>query len=183
MSEILKASRRIYKDGNIRYNVESEPVEYITDNKIEFNFMWDTGAFISVLSVANFVRDTESVDYKRLVKSIEEDTECIDYNSVSGSGKGVLRKIKNLRINGLLIESFYFLLVKDVKRVVNGKEYYASVSLLGADFIDFCKYEHDVENDIIVNSFDNGKYSEYHDSYNYKGRNMIYTDLFTIEAV
>ena len=112
-----------------------------------------------------------------------EPTEYIDYNSVSGSGKGVLRKIKNLRINNLLIESFYFLLVKDVKRIVNGEEYYAGVSLLGADFIDFCKYEHDVENDIIVRSFDNGKYSEYHDSYSYKGKDMIYTDLFTIKAV
>ena len=145
--------------------------------------MWDTGAFVSVLSVANFVKNRDSEDYRRLEKSIDGDTEFIDYNSVSGSGKGVLRKIKNLRINGLLIDSFYFLLVKDVKRVVNGKEYYASVSLLGADFIDYCRYEHDIENDIIVNSFDNRKYSECHNFYTYKGKDMVYTDLFAIEAV
>ncbi len=183
MNEILTASRVIGNDGNIRYDVLSEPTEYILGNKRRLNFMWDTGAFISVLSVANFVKNRDSEDYKRLEKSIDEDAEFIDYNSVSGSGKGVLRKIKNLRINGLLIDSFYFLLVKDVKRVINGKEYYASVSLLGADFIDFCKYEHDVENDIIVNCFDNCKYSEYHNSYRYKGKDMVYTDLFAIEAV
>ena len=119
MSEVLTASRVIGNDGNIRYDVQSEPTEYILGNKRRLNFMWDTGAFISVLSVANFVKNRDSEDYKRLEKSIDDDVEFIDYNSVSGSGKGVLRKIKNLRINGLLIESFYFLLVKDVKRVVN----------------------------------------------------------------
>ena len=182
MSEILTASRVIGSDGNIRYDVRSEPTEYISGNKRRLNFMWDTGAFISVLSVANFVKNRDSEDYKRLERSIDEDTDFIDYNSVSGSGKGVLRKIRHLGINDLLVDSFYFLLVKDVKRVINGNDYYASVALLGADFIDFCRYEHGIESDIIVNSFDNSKYSEYHSSYKYRNKEMIYIDLFAIEA-
>ena len=135
MNEILTASRVIGNDGNIRYDVQSEPTEYILGNKRRLNFMWDTGAFISVLSVANFVKNRDSEDYRRLEKSIDEDAD------------------------------------------------YASVSLLGADFIDYCKYEHDIENDIIVNSFDNRKYSEYHNFYRYKGKDMVYTDLFAIDAV
>lgn len=182
MSEIFIAHRRIAGDGNIRYGVGSEPTEYIAGNRITINLMWDTGAFISVLSVANFVRDTESDDYERLVKSIDEDTEFIDYNSVSGAGKGVLRKIKNMKINGHLIENFYFLLVKDVKRIINNTEYSASISLLGADFIDYCKYEHDVEDDIVVRDFDYDKYEKHHNLYRYKNKDMIYSDLFTMKT-
>lgn len=183
MSGIFTAFRRVGKDGNIRYGIESAPTEYIVGNKRRLNFMWDTGAFISVLSVSNFVKDTESEDYKRLVKTIDDDAEYIDYNSVAGSGKGVLRKIKNLRINDLNIDSFYFLLVKDVTRVINGTEYVASVSLLGADFIDFCHYEHDIQNDIIIDEFDINKYSENHDSFRYKDRDVIYRDLFGVELI
>lgn len=182
MSEILKASRGIGTDGNIRYIVESEPTEYLLGNRRRLHFVWDTGAFISVLSVSNFIKDTESTGYKKLVKSIDEDTEYIDYNSVSGSGKGVLRMVKNLRIHGLLIKSFYFLLVKDVKRIVDGEPYYAGVSLLGADFIDFCHYAHDVEGDITVSGFDSNKYTLYHNSYRYKNSDMQYWDLFSAEA-
>lgn len=182
MSEILRAYRFISKDGNIRYGVESEPTEYISGNRRKLSFIWDSGAFISVLSVSNFIKDTESESYQMLVESIDGEKNYIEYNSVSGGGKGVLRKIKDLTIGNLHIDEFYFLLVKDVKRMIGAKECVANVALLGSDFMDFCKFEHDIEGDFIVTGFSGDQYATYHQSYKYHGTDMVYSDMFHIQA-
>ncbi|MBO4374650.1 MAG: hypothetical protein J5829_06050 [Lachnospiraceae bacterium] len=182
MSNILEIPRVTGRDGNIRYVVESEETEYIPGYRRGIEFTWDTGAFISSLSVSNFIKDSDSEEYKLMVKSIDDDSEYIEYNSVSGSGKGVLRKIKTLQIGNLLIEDFYFLLVKDVKRIIGNRDYLASTCLLGSDFIDCCKFEHDVESDIIVTGFDINKYTEHHSVHRYKNREMVFKDLFAVDA-
>lgn len=180
MTELFRAENISGSKINRIYVAEADGREYITGSHRKLNFIFDTGAFISTLSVSNFIEDTSSHEYNNLVRTIDDETNYIEYNSVSGNGKGVLRKIRNVKIDDLIIDPFYFMLVKDDKRLRNGKEYNIKIALLGTDFTDFCRYSHDINTDIVVDEFDVSGYESYHDQYSYNGNIIVFNDLFSV---
>lgn len=181
MTELFRAENISGSKINRIYVAEADGREYVTGSNRKLNFIFDTGAFISTLSVSNFIEDTNSQEYNNLVRTIDDEKNYIEYHSVSGNGKGVLRKIRNVKIDDLIIDTFYFMLVKDDKRIRNGNEYNVKIALLGTDFTDFCRYNHDTNADIVVDEFDVSEYESYHDEYSYNGNIIEFNDLFSVD--
>ena len=90
MTELFRAENISGSKINRIYVAEADSREYVTGSNRKLNFIFDTGAFISTLSVSNFIEDTNSQEYNNLVRTIDDEKNYIEYHSVSGNGKGVL---------------------------------------------------------------------------------------------
>ena len=117
-----------------------------SDNNVYARF--DTGAINTVFSLDNITAgDVDAEKFEELIKKQSKEKM---FHSVTGDeiiGYPVVAE--NVYIAGSKFEKFFYYLV------VNTKE---NIALIGDDFISKCKFYHEVNGDIVVDSFDYEQY-------------------------
>ena len=123
---------------------------------IIFSIKLDIGANYTVISIDAYAKDLTDKDKNSIVKYCE--AHCNGkrrFQSASGDhfwGYPVIAR--NTTIGETTISEFNYYLVIENKR---------SVSLLGVDFLDNCKYTHDPHDCIFITEFDDDSYNKLSD--------------------
>lgn len=130
----------------------SEYLLTLHTNKVDTPIKFDTGAIKSFLTLAALGGFNEAdANEIRLQTYLSNRYKIANVNSASNvSMRTIMSCLSNVSIGNITLNKFYFVL----NPVVSYRK-----ALLGADFIQFCEFSHDINKDIKISRFDIMKYS------------------------
>ncbi|MCR5053774.1 MAG: retropepsin-like domain-containing protein [Lachnospiraceae bacterium] len=113
---------------------------------------FDTGAINTVISSEVYYGSISDDVQKKIVSSLDlRKVKKKEFTSASGGTfVGYLVSANNFRMGDVIIPAFRYYMIIENKR---------TVALLGEDFIDACRYEHDSYGDVVIHEIDE-KYFE-----------------------
>ena len=116
-----------------------------------FPVKFDTGSRYTVVSV-ELIREGLSDSHKKKIRLYCENHNAVKEKFISASRdtfEGYLIRAVDVTVGDTTLNEFFYYLVIENKR---------SIALLGCDFIDGCRYEHEPYGNIIISKFDDEGY-------------------------